>query len=58
MKIPVATMRVFVNALNPEFEWEHLGENFKGVILGLSKDRSNRAESRPVEKVAGAGGCE
>jgi hypothetical protein len=50
-KVPVATMRIFIKALNPNFEWEHLGENFKVVILGLLKERSNRAESRPVKKL-------
>jgi hypothetical protein len=51
MKVPVTAMRVFIKALNPEFVWEDLGENFKGVILGLLKDRSNRAGSRPVKKL-------
>ncbi|KAE9364437.1 hypothetical protein N431DRAFT_563742 [Stipitochalara longipes BDJ] len=51
MKVPATAMRVFIKALNPEFAWEHLGENFKVVILGLLKDRSNRAESRPVKKL-------
>jgi hypothetical protein len=53
IKVPVPAMRVFVKALNPEFEsvWENLGENFKGVILGLLRERSNRAESRPVRKL-------
>lgn len=51
LKVPVTSMRVFITALNPEFEWEDLGDNFKLVILGLLKDRSNRAESRPVKKL-------
>ncbi|THC96188.1 hypothetical protein EYZ11_004351 [Aspergillus tanneri] len=50
-KIPVTAMRVFIKALNPEFVWEDLGQNFKAVILGLLKERSNRAESRPVQKL-------
>jgi hypothetical protein len=51
MKVPVSAMRVFIKALNPEFKWEDLGENFKEVILGLLKQRSNRAESRPVKRL-------
>ncbi|KAK4212030.1 hypothetical protein QBC37DRAFT_425840 [Rhypophila decipiens] len=51
IKVPERTMRVFVQALNPQFEWEAMGENFKIVVLGLLKDRSNRAESRPVLKL-------
>jgi hypothetical protein len=51
IKVPVPAMRVFIKALNPEFVWENLGENLKGVILGLLKERSNRAESRPVKKL-------
>ncbi|KAH8881092.1 hypothetical protein GQ53DRAFT_668385 [Thozetella sp. PMI_491] len=53
LKVPVAAMRVFVQALNPEFAWEDMGESFKLVILGLLKSRSNRAESRPVKKLLG-----
>lgn len=49
--IPVATMRVFANALNPDFEWERLSQNFKVVVLGLLRERSNRVESRPVRKL-------
>ena len=56
MKVPVATMRVFILALNPEFVWEDLGDNFKAVVLGLLKDRSGRAESRPVKKLLGLEG--
>lgn len=51
LKIPATSMRVFVKALNPDFVWEDLGENFKNVILGLLKDRSGRAESLPVRKL-------
>jgi hypothetical protein len=51
VKVPVTAMRVFIKALNPEFVWEDLGQNFKVVILGLLKERSNRAESRPVKKL-------
>ncbi|KAH8649256.1 hypothetical protein BX600DRAFT_111958 [Xylariales sp. PMI_506] len=51
VKIPVSAMRVFIKALNPDFIWEDLGDNFKLVILGLLKDRSNRVESRPVKKL-------
>lgn len=51
IKVPVTAMQVFIKALNPDFVCERLGENFKEVILGLLKDRSNRAESRPVKKL-------
>jgi hypothetical protein len=51
LKIPVSVMRVFIEALNPELVWEDLGENFKEAILGLLKQRSNRAESRPVKRL-------
>ncbi|KAH8689027.1 hypothetical protein BGW36DRAFT_391578 [Talaromyces proteolyticus] len=51
VKVPVSAMRVFIKALKPEFVWEDLGQNFKVVILGLLKERSNRAESRPVKKL-------
>lgn len=53
LNVPVSAMRVFIKALNPEFVWEDLEKNFKVVILGLLKDRSNRAESRPVRKLLG-----
>jgi hypothetical protein len=48
-------MRVFIKALNSEFVWEDLGENFKGVILGLLEHRSGRLESRPVKKLLNLG---
>ncbi|KAH8665034.1 hypothetical protein BGZ60DRAFT_62681 [Tricladium varicosporioides] len=51
LKVPVGAMRVFIKALNPDFVWEDLGQNFKGVILHLMKERSNRAESRPIKKL-------
>jgi hypothetical protein len=51
IKVPVTAMRVFIKALNPDFAWEHLGGNFKGVILGLLKERSNRVQSCPVKKL-------
>lgn len=51
LKIPVATMRVFITALNPDFVWEDLGQNFKLVVLELLHNRSNRAESRPAKKL-------
>lgn len=51
IKVPVSAMRVFTKALNPEFIWEDLVRNFKLVILGLLRERSNRAESRPVKKL-------
>ncbi|WZH45271.1 uncharacterized protein QYS62_006314 [Fusarium acuminatum] len=46
-KVPVSTMQVFVKALNPDFAWEDLGQQFKIVVLRLLKERSNRVESRP-----------
>lgn len=51
MNVPVSAMRVFVKALNPEFAWEDLGMSFKGVILELVKNRSNRQESQPVRRL-------
>jgi hypothetical protein len=50
-KVPVSTMRVFVKALNPDFAWDDLGQQFKIVVLGLLKERSNRMESRPSAKM-------
>lgn len=55
IKVPEQTMRVFVRALNPEFEWDKMGQNFKIVVLALLKDRSGRAESRPVRKLLDLG---
>lgn len=51
IQVPVSAMRVFTKALRPDFAWEDLGRNFKTVILGLLKERSNRVESRPVKKL-------
>jgi hypothetical protein len=34
MNIPVTTMRVFAAALNPTYDWETLGTNFKNVVRG------------------------
>lgn len=51
VKVPAPAMRVFTKALNPTLVWEDLGENFKGTILGLLNDRSNRAESRPTRQL-------
>ncbi|KAM0341694.1 hypothetical protein ACHAPU_009942 [Fusarium lateritium] len=49
--VPVSTMKVFVKALNPEFVWEDLGQQFKIVVLGLLKERSSRVESRPAARM-------
>jgi hypothetical protein len=49
--IPVSAMRVFVSALNPEFEWAEFGTNFQGVVLDLARNRSGREDSRPVRKL-------
>jgi hypothetical protein len=51
VNVPPTAMRGFIKALNPEFVWEDLGQNLKRTILGLLKDRSNRAESRPIKKL-------
>ncbi|KUL92175.1 hypothetical protein ZTR_02561 [Talaromyces verruculosus] len=51
IKVPVSAMRVFIKALKPEFVWEDLARNFKPVILGLLRERSNRPESRPMKKL-------
>ncbi|KAF4344546.1 hypothetical protein FBEOM_1514 [Fusarium beomiforme] len=50
-KVPESSMRVFIKALNPEFEWEDLGQQFKIVILSLLRDRSGRMESRPAARM-------
>ncbi|KAL3447269.1 hypothetical protein BJX65DRAFT_277694 [Aspergillus insuetus] len=51
MNVPASAMRVFVNALNPDFSWEDLGENFREVILGLLRERSNREGSCPAARL-------
>jgi hypothetical protein len=51
LNVPVSSMRVFVKALNPDFDWENLGQQFKVVILGLLRERSNRLESRPASRM-------
>jgi hypothetical protein len=55
MNVSIPAMRVFIQALNPEFVWEDLSQNFKVVVLELLKNRSGRAESRPVKKLLGLG---
>jgi hypothetical protein len=49
--VPVQLMQVFAKALNPDFVWEDLGENFKVTILELLEDKSGRDGSRPVRKL-------
>ncbi|CEL09714.1 hypothetical protein ASPCAL12847 [Aspergillus calidoustus] len=51
MNVSASAMRVFVSALNPDFVWEDLGENFRGVILGLLRERSNREGSCPAARL-------
>ena len=51
--VPASTMRTFVKALSPEFVWENLGGRFKAVLLGLLRERSGRAGSRPTDKLLG-----
>ncbi|CAG7564469.1 unnamed protein product [Fusarium equiseti] len=51
LKVPESSMRVFVTALNPDFEWNDLGQRFKMTVLGLLKDRSNRVESKPASRM-------
>lgn len=53
LQVPVAAMRVFIKAINPDFIWEDLGENFKKVILELLRTRSNRPWSCPVKTLLG-----
>lgn len=55
IQVPVSAMRVFIKALNPDFTWEDLGRNLKTVILGLLRERSNRAESRPTKNLLALG---
>ncbi|KAF5543072.1 hypothetical protein FPHYL_11363 [Fusarium phyllophilum] len=50
-KIPESAMRVFIKALNPEFEWDDLAQQFKVVILSLLRERSGRVESRPAARM-------
>ncbi|CVL06197.1 uncharacterized protein FMAN_03828 [Fusarium mangiferae] len=50
-KIPESAMRVFIKALNPEFEWDDLAQQFKIVILSLLRERSGRIESRPAARM-------
>ncbi|KAF5699627.1 hypothetical protein FMUND_14691 [Fusarium mundagurra] len=50
-KVPGSSMRVFIRALNPEFEWDDLGQQFKIVILSSLRDRSERMESRPAARM-------
>jgi hypothetical protein len=49
--VPTTSMRVFIKALNPGFEWDDLGQQFKIVVLGLLRDRTNRVESRPASRL-------
>ncbi|KEY67815.1 hypothetical protein S7711_04125 [Stachybotrys chartarum IBT 7711] len=56
INVSVPAMRVFVTALNPDFVWEDLGKNFRGVVLGLLQERSGREESRPARKLLNLGG--
>lgn len=49
INVPVAAMRVFANALNPDLVWEDLGENFKMVMFDLLKNRTSRLERCPVK---------
>jgi hypothetical protein len=55
MGVPNTAMRVFVKALNLTFVWEDLGQSFKGVVLTLMKERSDREGSRPVKRLLGLG---
>ncbi|KAL4937619.1 hypothetical protein BDV06DRAFT_70172 [Aspergillus oleicola] len=48
INVSASAMRVFIKALNPDFVWENLGENFRRTILGLLKSRLNREESCPT----------
>ncbi|KAF5025516.1 hypothetical protein F66182_2421 [Fusarium sp. NRRL 66182] len=47
LNVPVAGMRIFIQALNPDFVWEDLGQQFRVVVLDLLRQRSSRAEQRP-----------
>ncbi|KAK2936566.1 hypothetical protein FoTM2_004512 [Fusarium oxysporum f. sp. vasinfectum] len=44
-KIPESSMRVFIKALNPEFEWDDLAQQFKIVILSLLRERSGELKA-------------
>ena len=49
--LPGTTMRVFIKALNPEFVWEDLGENFKKTMMALIRERSGREGSHPINQL-------
>ncbi|KAF5608322.1 hypothetical protein FPANT_538 [Fusarium pseudoanthophilum] len=40
-KIPQSAMRVFIKALNPEFEWDDLAQQFKIVVLSYDSFTGN-----------------
>lgn len=56
INVSIPAMRLFVEALNPDFIWEDLGKNFRRVVLGLLQERSGREESRPARKLLNLGG--
>lgn len=49
LSVPGSAMRVFAKALNPDFVWEDLGDNFKAAVLDSLTNRSNRLERCPVK---------
>jgi len=51
MGVPSKAMHVFAKALNPDFVWEDLGQNFKEVILALMRERSDREGSLPAKRL-------
>ncbi|RDW61431.1 hypothetical protein BP5796_11323 [Coleophoma crateriformis] len=51
--VPATTMRAFVKALNPLFEWDDLGKNFESVVVGLIVNRSEREKSCPTRRLLG-----
>jgi hypothetical protein len=58
MGVPSKAMHVFVKALNPDFAWEDLGQNFKAVILALVRERSDREGSFPAKRLLNLGETE
>lgn len=56
LKVPVSTMRILVNELNPGFDWDTLGQRLKVVVADLLLNRSKRETRRPAMQMLGAPG--
>ncbi len=49
-----AAMRIFVKSPQIQSLYEDMGDQLQSCYSATLKDRSNRAESRPVKKLLGA----